>query len=203
MPALLTQCHLCVSAKHTATPLTGLQVKALTSLEVARQRQANRAQLHVGLPAQSQGPFSRQPAGQVQARGQLQAAGQSQPFKLPRVASRFDPAQQARAKLDAIRNELGKLQPCYQLAASHFERFMTRPCSFVQATLVHVLASSVASVASPTCSCSPAHAKPSVSYASTLCIWPVCQRLMPSQHRTIFVLASLTTLAMMASKASF
>lgn len=117
-----------------------LQVKALTSLEVARQRQANRAQLHLDPSAQPQGPFPfpAQTSGQLQggsrlpqapypgqwAAGQVQQGGLSNSKlsgsalgkrlgsiseKAPALV-RPGRAQQARAKLEAIRNELGEAQ---------------------------------------------------------------------------------------------
>ena len=114
-----------------------LQVKGLTSLEVARQRQASRAQLHLGLPAQPQGPL---PHSAHMAVGQLQPSrlpqaphsehriGQDrhegllgvQPAvnalgkrlgsisETPQGQLQGAPGQQARAKLEAIRNELGE-----------------------------------------------------------------------------------------------
>ena len=114
-----------------------LQVKGLSSLEVARRRQANRAQLHLGLSAQSQGPFPRpsqnagqlqpsrlpqaphpeQQAGQIRHAGLLgrKPAGDVVGSRLRSIQEKppshlqADPAQQARAKLEAIRNELGEI----------------------------------------------------------------------------------------------
>lgn len=116
-----------------------LQVKGLTSLEVARQRQANRAQLHLGLPAQPQGPLpypAHMAAGQLQPSrlpqaphpelrtGQgwheglsgVQPAGSVPGKRLGSISEtpprqlQGAPAQQARAKLEAIRNELGEIR---------------------------------------------------------------------------------------------
>lgn len=123
-----------------------LQVKALTSLEVARQRQANRAQLQLGLPAQYQGPFPRpaptagqlQPsrlphapypgqwAGQMQQKGLLgpKPAGDALGRRLGSIQEKLptrveaDPAQKARAKLHAIRNELGEVHSVFQCSMS-------------------------------------------------------------------------------------
>jgi len=86
-----------------------LQVKALSSLEVARQRQSNRAQLHLGQKPLAPGPLQRagllcpRPAGPLQVPGRLQQP--SEP--LGSAVQQTDPAQQARAKLEAIRKELG------------------------------------------------------------------------------------------------
>ena len=111
-------------------------MKALTSLEVARQCQANRAQLHLGIAATSQGqtpcppqtaagqlqpsrlpqaPHLERQAGQVRQGGLLgaQPAGDFLGRRLgsisekPPVQLQGAPAQQARAKLEAIRSELG------------------------------------------------------------------------------------------------
>ena len=113
------------------------QVKGLSSLEVARQRQANRAQLHLGLSAQSQGPLPHptlmaaghlQPSGLPQVPHPEHRIGQDQHEGLlgalpagnvpgKRLGSILEtppgqlqgaPGQQARAKLEAIRNELGE-----------------------------------------------------------------------------------------------
>ncbi|DBB00918.1 TPA: hypothetical protein ACH3X1_000835 [Trebouxia sp. C0004] len=106
--------------------LSEAQVKALSSLEVARQRQSNRAQLHLGQQPLVPGPLQRagllcpKPAGPLQAAGllcpkqagPLQASGRmEQPSEpLGSALQQADPAQQARAKLEAIRRELGVLE---------------------------------------------------------------------------------------------
>ncbi len=128
----------CVPKAHSGTeswslvslPIVAcMQVKALTSLEVARQRQSNRAQLHLGQQPQGQAPSQQQSSGLLrgpepfQRPGLLHNLGQSKPVGLPQVPGQqkqssegtaqgevAGPAQLARAKLEAIRNELGNHQ---------------------------------------------------------------------------------------------